>query len=66
MDTLDLDKYYDDFFNTNTINLDPIGLNYLQPKYNFYFVPQDELQKNVNLQQTINWTEVNPFDPLAE
>jgi hypothetical protein len=66
MDTLDLDAYYDDFFSSSIIYLDQIGINFLQPKYNFYFVPTEEMEKNINLQQTINWTEVDPFDPLAE
>lgn len=65
MDTLDLDTYYEDFFNTYTIELDNAEINFLQPKYNFYFIPQSEMEKNINLRQTIHWTEVNPFDPLA-
>jgi hypothetical protein len=67
MDTLDLDEYYGTFFHTTyNIELDEQDINFLQPKYNFYYIPVSELEKNINMQQTINWTEVNPFDPLAE
>jgi len=67
MDTLDLEEYYDAFFNTTyNVELDEIEVNFLQPKYNFYYIPVSEMEKNINMQQTIYWTEVNPFDPLSE
>ena len=67
MDTLDLDNYYETFFNTTyNVELDPVEINFLQPKYNFYYIPVSEMEKNINMQQTLYWTEVNPFDPLAE
>lgn len=67
MDTLDLEAHYNDYFNTTfNVELEQVDINFLQPKYNFYFVPIDELEKNINMQQTILWTDVNPFDPLAE
>ncbi len=67
-DTIDFDTQYNDFFNTiYNIDLDEERvINYLQPKYNFYFIHVDDLEKNPNLQQTINWGGYNPFDPLAE
>ncbi|MBN1186991.1 MAG: RagB/SusD family nutrient uptake outer membrane protein [Bacteroidales bacterium] len=67
-DTIDFDTQYDDFFNTiYNIDLDEERvINYLQPKYNFYFIHVDDLEKNPNLQQTINWGGYNPFDPLAD
>jgi starch-binding outer membrane protein, SusD/RagB family len=67
MDTLDLDAHYNDYFNTTfNVELEEVDINFLQPKYNFYFVPKSELEKNINMQQTILWTDVDPFDPLAE
>jgi hypothetical protein len=67
MDTLDLDEYYEAFFNTTyNTELDEIEINFLQPKYNFYYIPVSEMEKNINMRQTIYWTEVDPFDPLAE
>ncbi|MBN2761758.1 MAG: RagB/SusD family nutrient uptake outer membrane protein, partial [Bacteroidales bacterium] len=67
MDTVDLDEYYDTFFNTTyNVEMDPVEINFLQPQYNFYYIPVSEMEKNINMQQTIYWTEVNPFDPLAE
>ncbi|MBN1414483.1 MAG: RagB/SusD family nutrient uptake outer membrane protein [Bacteroidales bacterium] len=67
MDTIDLDTDYETFFNTNyNVELDEFEINFLQPKYNFYYIPEDEMEKNIKMQQTIYWTEVNPFDPLAE
>jgi starch-binding outer membrane protein, SusD/RagB family len=39
-------------------------INYLQPKYNFYAIPQTNLDKNPNLEQTNYWG--GTFDPLAE
>lgn len=66
MDTLDLDTYYDSFFNTTyNIEMDGMEIGFRQPEYNFYYIPPDQLIKNPNLQQTIYWTDVNPFDPLA-
>ena len=67
MDTLDLDEYYEAFFITDyNVELDVIEINFLQPKYNFYYIPVSEMEKNINMRQTIYWTEVDPFDPLAE
>ncbi len=66
-DTIDFDNDYTKYFTTTfNVEIDAKDINFLQPKYNFYFMPKSELEKNPNLQQTINWGEVNPFDPLAE
>jgi hypothetical protein len=66
-DTIDFDTDYTKYFTTTfNVEIDQRDINFLQPKYNFYFMPKSELEKNPNLQQTIYWGEVNPFDPLAE
>lgn len=66
-DTIDFDSDYDDYFSTTyDIEIDNAAINFLQPKYNFYFMPSDALAKNPNLQQTIRWGTYNPFDPLAD
>ena len=39
-------------------------INYLQPQYNFYAIPQTNIDKNTNLEQTIYWG--GTFDPLEE
>lgn len=39
-------------------------INYPQPQYNFYAIPETNLQKNPNLQQTTFWG--GSFDPLSE
>jgi starch-binding outer membrane protein, SusD/RagB family len=39
-------------------------INYLQPKYNFFAIPQTNIDKNPNLEQTNYWG--GTFDPLAE
>lgn len=61
--SLSHDRYFDILFNTD---MDPAEINFIQPKYNFYFIPENEMEKNANLRQTINWTSVDPFDPLAD
>lgn len=66
IDTIDLDTEYKNYFiTTYNIELEQTDINFLQPKYNFYYVPIEELEKNTNMQQTIYWTDVEPFDPLA-
>jgi len=66
-DSIDFDKRYDAYFNTiYDVELDASDINYLQPKYNFYFIPTDALEKNENLQQTAGWGGYNTFDPLAD
>lgn len=68
MDTLNYTQdMHNEYFNiTFDIEMDPLEINYLQPKYNFFFIDPTEMEKNSNLQQTIYWTEINPFDPLAD
>jgi hypothetical protein len=66
-DTISWDKFYNKYFITQYgWERDGIDINYLQPKYNFFYISQDDLNKNVNLQQTINWADADYFDPLAE
>ncbi len=53
------------YFNTDyKLILDDRDINYMQPKYNFYFLPQSSLEKDPKLKQTILW-EGGTFDPLA-
>ena len=67
MDTLDLDAHYTEYFNTTfNVEMDSRDIFIPQPKYNFYFMPKNELERNKNLRQTINWTNVSPFDPLDD
>ncbi|MFT2011593.1 RagB/SusD family nutrient uptake outer membrane protein [Pontibacter sp. 13R65] len=48
------------------VNLDEMDLNYKQPQYNFYFVPQANIDRDPKVKQTINWTTGEEgFDPLA-
>lgn len=64
-DTIDWGNNYTLYFDTDfDINLDEMDINYLQPKYNFYFLPQSALEKDPKLEQTVNW-EGGTFDPLA-
>lgn len=54
------------FFNTEyDLNLDEMEINFLQPKYNFYYIPQTALDKDPKIKQTIGWVEGDYFDPLA-
>ncbi|MDR1022242.1 MAG: RagB/SusD family nutrient uptake outer membrane protein [Prevotellaceae bacterium] len=49
----------------DTTKLDPKqAISYPQPKYNFFAIPQTNLDKNPNLEQTSGWG--GTFDPLAE
>lgn len=66
-DTIDWENpdNYDLYFNTEFgVNLDDMNINYLQPKYNFYYIPQDVLDKDPKLKQTIHWSAGDSFDPL--
>lgn len=65
-DTIDLETQYHLYFKTEVVELESEDINYLQPKYNFYYIDDDYLAKNLKLQQTINWTDVDPFDPLDD
>ena len=67
-DTIDdLDKNYNKYFKTTyNVEIDLQDIDFPQPKYNFYFIHRDWLEKNQNLQQTIRWGTYNPFDPLAD
>jgi hypothetical protein len=53
------------FFNYELEYMDAEGINFLQPKYNFYFLPTNALVRNENLQQTLRWAN-GTFDPLAD
>jgi hypothetical protein len=66
-DTINFNENYELYFNTTyNIEIDQVDINYLQPKYNFYYIPLSALDKNENLQQTIHWGTYDPFDPLAD
>ncbi len=66
-DTINWDKDYNKYFITNyNVLLDEREINYLQPLYNFYFIPQTNLDKDPKIKQTIGWTTGGDgFDPLA-
>lgn len=55
---------YDLYFNHNLVEMDLQDINFLQPQYNFYFMPQTALDKNPNLVQTVLWSN-GTFDPLT-
>ncbi|MEQ8241099.1 MAG: RagB/SusD family nutrient uptake outer membrane protein [Cyclobacteriaceae bacterium] len=40
-------------------------IQYLQPKYNFFFLPTNAIVRNENLLQTIGWLD-GTFDPLVD
>ncbi len=62
-----LANYYDYFeIDWDNIYDEENAINYLQPKYNFYYITQDVLDKNKNLKQTVNWTDSDGFDPLED
>ncbi len=63
-----MENYYD-YFTTDFDNVydETYTIDYLQPKYNFYYVSQSTLDRNENILQTVNWTDGDTyFDPLAD
>lgn len=56
---------YSSYFNTTVENAETIDINYLQPKYNFFYLPINALVKNPELEQTRLWGE-GTFDPLVD
>lgn len=73
-DTVDWDQAsnYGLYFETEVIvidrNLDTgedIPINYLQPKYNFFYLPTRATEYNNNVEQNIGWPN-GTFDPLAD
>ncbi|MEQ8472888.1 MAG: RagB/SusD family nutrient uptake outer membrane protein [Marinoscillum sp.] len=67
IDSVDWDNpsNYPNFFTTTVEDAEDLDMQYLQPKYNFYYLPLNALGLNENLEQTINWVD-GTFDPLAE
>jgi len=58
--------YYKQTFNVNyadTLDTE-YAISFLQPDYNFYPLPLDDISKNPNLEQTIYWG--GNFDPFDE
>ncbi len=61
---------YANYFVTTVEDGDVVNINFLQPKYNFSYMPINALVKNSNLEQTIEWLDENgslgTFDPLSD
>ena len=58
--------YYKQTFNVNyadTLDTE-FAINFLQPEYNFYPLPSEDVSKNPNLEQNIYWG--GKFDPFEE
>lgn len=65
-DTINWGTNYFRYFKHTIQEVENLNINYLQPKYNFYFLPTDQINYNPALKQTINWVDADYFDPLAE
>jgi hypothetical protein len=61
-------RYFNTYFDISksiVYSVDYINaINYRQPQYNFFAIPQSNIDKNKNLEQTSYWG--GTFDPLAE
>ena len=65
-DQIDLETEYDQYFEMELwIRDQQFPINYIQPLYNFFGIPQNIMQRSPSLQQTIGW-EDGTFDPLAD
>ncbi|MEP0937812.1 MAG: RagB/SusD family nutrient uptake outer membrane protein [Cyclobacteriaceae bacterium] len=62
-DPMKLDEYFN--YTLEYQDGEAGGINYLQPKYNFFYLPTNATVRNENLEQTINWLD-GTFDPLAQ
>ncbi|HLR32531.1 MAG TPA: RagB/SusD family nutrient uptake outer membrane protein, partial [Fodinibius sp.] len=63
-DTISLDRAYEDYFEGELLTLDQDQLiNYPQPKYNFFAIPPEILQRSPEVEQTQGWDN-GTFDPL--
>jgi hypothetical protein len=57
---------YMQYFTAVPRNLDALyTINYLQPKYNFFAIPQNILDRSLAIEQTNGWAN-GAFDPYAE
>jgi hypothetical protein len=60
---IDIETDYETYFLVQNINLDrEFLINYLQPKYNFFAIPQNILDRSPAVKQTMGW-ENGEFDP---
>jgi hypothetical protein len=65
-DTIDIETDYETCFTVQLKNMDTqYTINYLQPKYNFFAIPQNILDRSPAVEQTMGW-ENGTFDPYAE
>lgn len=63
-DIMDVETEYHLYFITEyDWNRDEMPINFRQPEYNFYYLPQSDLDENPFLIQTIHWGN-GTFDPL--
>ncbi len=62
-DTIDIETDYEIFFTVQLKNMDSqFLLNYLQPQYNFFAIPQNILDRSIAVKQTMGWAN-GEFDP---
>lgn len=62
-DTIDIDTAYEDYFDMELWTKDEqSAINFPQPKYNFFAIPPDMMERNSALEQTQEWG--GAFDPL--
>lgn len=65
-DTIDIETDYETYFTVQLKNMDTqYTINYLQPKYNFFAIPLNILDRSPAIEQTMGW-ENGTFDPYAE
>ncbi|MEP4595374.1 MAG: RagB/SusD family nutrient uptake outer membrane protein [Cyclobacteriaceae bacterium] len=67
IDTIDWDNSdnYANYFITSIEEAETVEINYLQPKYNFFYLPLNAITRNSKLVQTENWLD-GTFDPLLD
>ena len=65
--TIDINSAdYTTYFNVIPKKLDQLyKINYLQPQYNFFAIPQNILDRSPAVKQTLGWQN-GEFDPLEE
>lgn len=63
--SIDLDAEFDTYFEIQQVDLDVESeINFPQPLYNFFGIPQSPLDRSPALEQTIGWG--GNFDPLKD
>jgi starch-binding outer membrane protein, SusD/RagB family len=56
---------YSKYFITTIQDAENASINYLQPKYNFFYLPINEITNNKNAKQTLGWLD-GTFNPLVD